>query len=67
MTRPKGNEAIHILSYEECIEVIQSMRFGDESELFGREKDDSFKGSIANIYQSFNGVDVYETLEENFG
>ena len=40
------------------------MRFGDESELFGREKDDSFKGSIANIYQSFDRVDVYETLEE---
>ena len=40
------------------------MRFGDESDLFGREKDDSFKGSIGNIYQSFNGVDIYESLEE---
>lgn len=33
-------------------------------ELFGREKDDSFKGSIGNIYQSFGGVDIYESLEE---
>ena len=40
------------------------MRFGDESDLFGKEKDDSFKGSIGNIYQSFAGADVYETLEE---
>ena len=40
------------------------MRFGDESDLFGKEKDDSFKGSIGNIYQSFGGVDVYESLEE---
>ena len=64
MTRPKGNKATYVLTYEECMEVIQSMRFGDESDLFGREKDDSFKGSIGNIYQSFGGVDVYESLEE---
>lgn len=28
------------------------------------EKDDSFKGSIGNIYQSFGGEDVYPSLEE---
>lgn len=64
MTRPKGNSATYELSYDECREVIASMRFGDESELFGKEKDDSFKGSIGNIYQSFGGQDVYPTLEE---
>ena len=64
MTRPQGNRATYVLSYEECMQVIQSMRFGDESDLFGREKDDSFKGSIGNIYQSFGGKDVYESLEE---
>ena len=64
MTRPKGNETIYVLKYEECMEVIQSMRFGDESDLFGKEKDDSFKGSIGNIYQSFGGVEIYESLEE---
>lgn len=64
MTRPKGNEATYVLSYDECMQVIQSMRFGDESDLFGKEKDDSFKGSIGNIYQSFAGVDLYESLEE---
>lgn len=64
MNRPKGNEATYVLTYEECIEVIQNMRFGDESDLFGREKDDSFKGSIGNIYQSFGGEDVYKSLEE---
>ena len=64
MRRPKGNDATYVLTYEECVEVIQSMRFGDESDLFGREKDDSFKGSIGNIYQSFGGSDVYKSLEE---
>lgn len=64
MTRPKGNEATYVLSYEECRAVIATMRFGTESDLFGKEKDDSFKGSIGNIYQSFAGQEIYETLEE---
>ena len=64
MQRPKGNKDTYVLSYEECMEVISHMRFGDESDLFGREKDDSFRGSIGNIYQSFGGVDLYPTLEE---
>ena len=64
MTRPKGNSATYVLTYEECMDVIASMRFGDESDIFGKEKDGSFKGSIGNIYQSFGGQDVYPTLEE---
>ena len=64
MKRPRGNEATYVLTYEECKAAIDSMRFGHESDLFGREKDDSFKGSIGNIYQSFAGKDVYESLEE---
>ena len=64
MRRPKGSEATYVLTYEECRNVIDSMRFGNESALFGNEKDDSFKGSIGNIYQSFAGQEAYPTLEE---
>ncbi len=64
MKRPKGNNTIYVLTYEECKDVIGAMRFGDESDLFGKEKDDSFKGSIGNIYQSFAGQEIYESLEE---
>ena len=64
MTRPTGNTDIYKLSYEECRKVIATMRYGNESELFGKEKDDSFKGSIGNIYQSFGGQELYPTLEE---
>ena len=32
MTRPKGNEATYVLKYEECMEVIKSMRFGTKAE-----------------------------------
>lgn len=64
MQRPTGDQAVYVLSYEECRQVIDSMRFGNESELFGAEKDDSFKGSIGNIYQSFAGVEIYPSLQE---
>ena len=64
MERPKGNKATYILTYEECRKVIDNMKFGDSSSLFGIERDDSFKGSIGTIYQSFAGEDLYPTLEE---
>ena len=64
MTRPKGKPATYALDYEECMQVISQMRFGNESELFGKEKDDSFRGSIGNIYQSFGGQELYPSLEE---
>lgn len=64
MSRPEGNKATYVLSYEECRKVIDSMKFGDESSLFGNEKDDSFKGSIGAIYQSYGGEDLYPSLEE---
>ena len=63
--RPKqGATAAYVLSYDECMSVIRSMRFGAESDLFGVEKDDSFKSSIGSIYQTFGGRDVYPTLQE---
>lgn len=64
MKRPEGSKATYVLSYEECRKLIEQMRFNADSDLFGHEKDDSFKGSIGNIYQSFGGEDVYPTLEE---
>ena len=64
MSRPKGNAATYVLTYEECMDIIASMRFGDETDIFGKEKDGSFEGSIGNIYQSFAGQDLYPTLEE---
>lgn len=64
MERPKGNAATYELTYEECKDVISRMNFGAESDLFGKEKDDSFRGSIGNIYQSFAGQELYPSLEE---
>ena len=64
MTAPEGTPAAREITYEECREVIESLRFGRESSLFGVEKDGSFKGAIGNVFQSFDGRDLYPTLEE---
>ena len=64
MKKPAGSKAVYVLEYEECRKVINEMKFASDSELFGNEKDDSFKGSIANIYQEFGGVEIYPSLEE---
>jgi len=52
-------------TYEEAIKAIEDLKivFGGSS-LFGNEKDDSFKGSIGTIYQSFGNVEFYPTIEE---
>lgn len=52
------------LTYEEGKKVIESMRFAETSNLFGNEKDNSFKSTLGAIYQTFDGKDVYPTLEE---
>ena len=54
----------YVLTYDECRSVIDRMKFVSDSDLFGNEKDDSFKGSIGAIYQSFDGKDLYPSLEE---
>lgn len=64
MKKPTGSKAVYVLEYDECRKVINEMKFASDSELFGNEKDDSFKGSIANIYQEFGGVEIYPSLEE---
>ncbi|PWJ10427.1 virulence protein RhuM/Fic/DOC family protein [Ruminococcus flavefaciens] len=64
MKKPTGSKAVYVLDYNECRKVINEMKFASDSDLFGNEKDDSFKGSIANIYQEFGGVEIYPSLEE---
>lgn len=52
-------------TYENAMEAIQSVkeRFG-ESPLFGNEKDESFRSSIGQIYQTFDGIELYPSVEE---
>ena len=58
------NEPFHA-TYENAIHEINRLRekFGN-SVLFGNEKDDSFKSSIGQIYQTFGGEELYPSVEE---
>lgn len=52
------------IEYSECIEIINKLRFNEESSLFAVERDKGLESIIGNIYQSFAGVDIYKSIEE---
>ncbi len=60
-----SKKEIYRLTYEEAISHIKLVKrtYGN-SDLFGHEKDNSFKSSISTIYQTFGGVDLYPSIEE---
>lgn len=60
-----SGKEIYQLTYEEAIAQIMLAKANySNSDLFGREKDNSFKSSISTIYQTFNGTDLYPSIEE---
>jgi prophage maintenance system killer protein len=66
LASPKGTKkSKYRMTYDEARNIIDQMRhkFRD-SALVGQEKDKSFQGSIGAIYQTFDGKDVYPTIEE---
>lgn len=56
---------IYQIGYSEAIAQIQLVKekYGN-SDLFGKEKDESFQSSISTVYQTFEGVDLYPSIEE---
>lgn len=62
--RPKGQTGIYTLEYELCMRLIAQMRSRFTSDLFGVEKDESFRSSISVINQSFGGQDLYPSVQE---
>lgn len=56
---------IYKLNYEDAVSQIKIVKSNlGNSDLFGKEKDESFKSSIAAIYQTFGGKDLYPSIEE---
>jgi len=52
------------IEYNNCIEIINKLRFNEESSLFAIERDKGLESIIGNIYQSFSGEDIYKSIEE---
>ncbi len=60
----KGNTDERKIEYSECIDIINKLRFNEESTLFAVERDKGLQSIIGNIYQSFAGQDIYQSIEE---
>ena len=64
INKPKGITNNKIITYEECIKVINKLKFNNESSLFALERNKGLKEIIGTIYNTFDGKDLYSTIEE---
>lgn len=63
--KPDGIASIYHLTYEECRELIDSMKYGNFSDVFGVEKEEGkLNGILAAIYQNVFGTELYPSIEE---
>ena len=62
--KPNGTKDNKQITYEECLNIITKLRFSNDSDLFALERNQGLKEIIGTIYQSFDGKDLYPTIEE---
>lgn len=63
LSKPEGTDFIYRLTYEECRELIDKMKF--ESDVFGVEKEKGkLNGILAAVYQNIFGQELYPSVEE---
>ena len=59
-----GNISNKKIDYKECMNIINTLKFNEESNLFALERNKGLEAIIGDIYQTFDGIDVYKSLEE---
>lgn len=64
VSKPKGTKNNKKITYEECINIINTLRFNNYSDLFALERNNGLKGIIDDKYSTFDGSDLYSTVEE---
>ena len=64
LKKVNGNIDDRKINYNDCIEIINKLRFREESSLFAVERDKGLESIIGNIYQSFAEQDIYKSIEE---
>ena len=60
----KGNTSKDKIDYKECMNIINTLRFNEESDLFALERNNGLSSIIDNIYQTFDNTEVYKSIEE---
>ena len=64
ISKPKGSNSNKKITYEDCLEVINKLRFNNDSKLFALERNNGLSSIINNIYATNDDIDVYPTIEE---
>ena len=62
--KPKGTNSNDMIKYEDCMDIVSKLRFHSDSDLFALERNEGLKAIIGTIYQSFNGNDLYPSIQE---
>ena len=64
ITKPSGTKNDKKISYDDCMDIVGKLKFNSDSDLFALERDKGLKAIIGNIYQSFDGKDLYPSIQE---
>ena len=64
LEKVKGTNSGLKINYKECMNIINQLKFHEESDLFALERNNGLEAIIGNIYQTFDDKDVYSSLEE---
>ena len=64
ITKPNGTKNNKKITYEDCINIVNKLKFNNDSNLFALERNKGLKAIIGTIYQSFDGNDLYPTTQE---
>lgn len=59
-----GTRSDAVITYDACTYIIKKLKYNEKSDIFALERDYGLKSILGNIYQSFNGYDVYPSIEE---
>ena len=64
ISKPNGTINNNKITYEDCMSIIGKLKFNSDSELFALERNKGLQAIIGTIYGSFDGKDLYPTIEE---
>lgn len=64
ISKPNGTINNNKITYEDCMNIIGKLKFNSDSDLFALERNKGLQAIIGNIYGSFDGKDLYPTIEE---
>jgi len=62
--KPNGTINENKINYEDCMSIVNKLKFSSDSDLFAFERYNGVEAIIFDIYQTFDGKDLYSSIEE---